>query len=299
MRTLVSTRVPEQWPIGTDVLALDLDVRERSNRDAADAILAAAHLRPERVLVKIDSTLRGPVRGLVGGALHAFACEQAVVAPAFPEQGRIVRDGSLYVHGQHGPTVREVIGDDGRCVIHDAESPADLRRLAEEAHAHPRWLLVGSAGLARQLAPPHESPTPQPNGDGPVLLVAGSPAPVTRAQLVPLTDVNDLVILATPPTDARDSGEAASALADQVALWAMRHRPKAVVLTGGATARAVIHGLGTTHLSIHGELQPGIPFGALQDGLWHGVTVVTKAGGFGTPSTLLDVVRELGVTSTG
>ena len=37
--------------------------------------------------------------------------------------------------------------------------------------------------------------------------------------------------------------------------------------------------------------------GALEDGVWHAITVVTKAGGFGTPETLLDVVRGLGVSS--
>ena len=35
----------------------------------------------------------------------------------------------------------------------------------------------------------------------------------------------------------------------------------------------------------------------LHGGLWDGVRVVTKAGGFGTPETLLDVVRALGVSS--
>jgi len=49
--------------------------------------------------------------------------------------------------------------------------------------------------------------------------------------------------------------------------------------------------------TLRGEIEPGIPVGTLEDGVWHGVTVVTKAGGFGTPDTLLDVVRALGVSS--
>jgi uncharacterized protein YgbK (DUF1537 family) len=32
-------------------------------------------------------------------------------------------------------------------------------------------------------------------------------------------------------------------------------------------------------------------------GIWDGLTVVTKAGGFGTPETLLDVAHALGVRS--
>jgi uncharacterized protein YgbK (DUF1537 family) len=71
-----------------------------------------------------------------------------------------------------------------------------------------------------------------------------------------------------------------------------------VILTGGATARAVMHHVRARRLRILGELQPGIPVGRLEDGAWHGLTVVTKAGGFGTPSTLLDVVRALGPSSS-
>ena len=82
-----------------------------------------------------------------------------------------------------------------------------------------------------------------------------------------------------------------------MAAWARDHTPRAVLLTGGATAREVSHRLGATSLRLLGELQPGVPVGTLEDGLWHGITVVTKAGGFGTPETLLDVVRGLGVSS--
>jgi uncharacterized protein YgbK (DUF1537 family) len=70
-----------------------------------------------------------------------------------------------------------------------------------------------------------------------------------------------------------------------------------LVLTGGATARFVCERLGAHGVRLEGELQPGVPYGTLHGGLWHGVQVVTKAGGFGTPDTLLDVVRALGVSS--
>jgi uncharacterized protein YgbK (DUF1537 family) len=274
----------------------------------------AAHLgHAERVFVKIDSTLRGPLSGLISGALDAFGRERAVVAPAFPEQGRQLRDGRLYVHGAPGASLIDAlggaastsvrvsdfprVGDSGpRYLIVDSETAADLRRIAESAARHLDWLLVGSAGLARQLAPPHQ-PASAPAARGDVLVVAGSPTTVTREQLRRLHGLPDVTLLKTPPTDARDAGEAAAALADAVASWSESHTPGAVVLTGGATARAVSHRLGATSLRLLGELEPGVPIGQLQDGIWHGVTVVTKAGGFGTPDTLLDVVRALGVSS--
>jgi uncharacterized protein YgbK (DUF1537 family) len=275
----------------------------------------AAHLgAAERVFVKIDSTLRGPLSGLISGALDAFARERAVVAPAFPEQGRQLRNGRLFVHGEPGPSLLDTFRDaassivrvsalpgvgvhGARYLIVDAETSADLRGVAETAGEHPEWLVVGSAGLARQLAPLHQRASVSASR-GDVLVVAGSPAAATREQLQRLDGLHNVTLLTTPPTDERDAGEAAAAVADSVANWSARHTPGAVVLTGGATARAVSHRLGATSLRLLGELEPGVPIGQFQDGAWHGVTVVTKAGGFGTRDTLLDVVRALGVSST-
>jgi len=306
----VATRLLGEWPREVDVLSVDLDVRERSVAEAAAAVsLATSRLgQGARSFVKIDSTLRGPIRGLVGGD------GVAVIAPAFPEQGRVVRGGRLYVNGEPGASLVEVLGaaavavqsvtdmeraiaSGARQVVVDADTPLALRALADAASAHPEWRLVGSSGLARQLAPPHAPAMPHVAGSGVVLVVAGSPTAVTRTQLQRLVGLPDVKILATPPTDARDAGQAAAALADTVADWAARYSPRAVVLTGGATAREVGHRLGVSGLRILGEIEPGIPFGRLEDGVWHGITVVTKAGGFGTPETLLDVVRSLGVSS--
>src|SRR3954447_10810699 len=75
-------------PFEADVLAIDLDVRERSDTDAAQASAAAAAPLAAadfsaRLYLKIDSTLRGPVAGLVRGALEGSGKPIAVVAPAF------------------------------------------------------------------------------------------------------------------------------------------------------------------------------------------------------------------------
>jgi uncharacterized protein YgbK (DUF1537 family) len=293
--------VPDGWPDDTDVLSLDLDVRERSNAVASHAIASAirrlgADEADPRVFVKIDSTLRGPITGLIDGALNASGRLLAVVAPAFPEQGRQIRDGHLVVNGRIGPNLVDLLAD-ARVRVVDAVDTPTLADVARSASDHCEWLLVGSAGLARQLAPPYAPSRPTTDSPGPVLIVAGSPTPVTRAQLEHVPAVDEVVVLATSPTDTRDGGEAAAALAVSVEAWARDQTPRAVVLTGGATAREVSHRLAATSLRLRGELQPGIPFGTLEDGRWHGVTVVTKAGGFGSPRTLLDVVHALGVSS--
>jgi uncharacterized protein YgbK (DUF1537 family) len=296
--TRVVTRVPREWPLGTEVLAVDLDVRERSNPDAARAISDAIRaLGPQQpIFVKVDSTLRGPIAGLVAGALAASGRALAVVAPAFPEQGRHIRGGRLVVDGRVGPNLADILGSLATVVV-DASDSLPLQEVAQQAKSHPEWLLVGSAGLARQLAPSHTPARLEAETLGPILVVAGSPTPTTRAQIEQLTGLEQVVVLATPATDTRDQGQAAAALAERVANWAQHYTPGAVVLTGGATAREVIHRIGATSLRLGGEVEPGVPIGTLEDGVWHGMPVVTKAGGFGTPETLLDVVRALGVSS--
>jgi uncharacterized protein YgbK (DUF1537 family) len=277
-----------------DVLAVDLDLRERSPLDAHHATAAAARTlgSANHVFVKIDSTLRGPIPALLSGALEGSGRRLAIVAPAFPEQGRLTRGGRLITAEGQGPALTDVLGTPAETVVVDIETTADLRQVAEAARAHPEWLLVGSAGLARQLGAPIRPPDIS-RTDGPLLVVAGSPARPTRTQLRQLEGRDNVIVLNTEPTDERDLGEAAAILADEVAVWAERNVPGAVVLTGGATARAVCDRLGVHGLRIQGELAPGIPVGKLEGGVWDGVTVVTKAGGFGGPDTLLDVARAL------
>src|SRR5439155_5812416 len=102
----------------------------------------------------------------------------------------------------------------------------------------------------------------------------------------------------TPRTSERDAGESAQAVAETVGEWSGSLRPGAVVLAGGATARKVCERLGAAGVRLSGELSPGVPIGRLVGGVWDQVLVVTKAGGFGSPNTLLDVVRSVGVLST-
>lgn len=60
----------------------------------------------------------------------------------------------------------------------------------------------------------------------------------------------------------------------------------ALVATGGETARAVLRGWGITNLMIVGEVEPGLPH-SVAAGWRRPLPVLTKAGGFGRPETLL------------
>jgi 4-hydroxythreonine-4-phosphate dehydrogenase len=73
----------------------------------------------------------------------------------------------------------------------------------------------------------------------------------------------------------------------------LRSRPiEALVATGGDTAVAILEVLGRRALQVMGDLMPGIPYCQLDINgrtLW----LVTKAGGFGAPDTLIEILRKL------
>ncbi|MBG6217008.1 uncharacterized protein YgbK (DUF1537 family) [Arthrobacter sp. CAN_A6] len=70
----------------------------------------------------------------------------------------------------------------------------------------------------------------------------------------------------------------------------------ALVLVGGDGARAVLDSCSAQALRITGAIQEGIPVGVVEGGAAAGKIVVTKAGGFGPVSALLDTVNELTTT---
>src|SRR5690606_21594551 len=67
----------------------------------------------------------------------------------------------------------------------------------------------------------------------------------------------------------------------------------ALMLLGGEGARAVLGRLGPEGLVVHSASREGIPLGTLEGGKADGVAVVTKAGGFGTPASVAEIVAEL------
>jgi uncharacterized protein YgbK (DUF1537 family) len=190
---------------GADCIAMDLDSRTMDTTQAV-AMTTRVFERMTRsgsehglVYKKIDSTLRGHVGTELAAALLAapqFA--GAVIAPAFPEQGRSLVGGQLRVHGRavdslghagdligllhmaglpaalldpgpDGPQLARRIADavrtGTRVVVVDALDRADLDRLAGALCSAdvPRLLVVGSSGLARSLAAHVQRPPPEPD----------------------------------------------------------------------------------------------------------------------------------------
>jgi uncharacterized protein YgbK (DUF1537 family) len=197
LTTLVSLE-PERHP-SADVLAVTTHSRHLSEEEAAGLTGRVANqIRRTRgahptalTYNKIDSTLRGHPGASLAAVMANLGADRALVAPAFPGQGRTTVGGQQMVNGQplaRTPFGREVgtssvvavlqrfipeeqvqlIDSDTVCAgvdaisralearspavfVADATSEADLVLLAQAAIGQGIRLLCGSAGLARAL----------------------------------------------------------------------------------------------------------------------------------------------------
>ncbi len=68
---------------------------------------------------------------------------------------------------------------------------------------------------------------------------------------------------------------------------------QSLVITGGDTALHVLNALKAKGIDLEEEILAGIPSGRLFGGKAHNIPIVTKAGGFGYPSALLEVIEHL------
>lgn len=66
-----------------------------------------------------------------------------------------------------------------------------------------------------------------------------------------------------------------------------------IVLTGGDTAIKTVNALNVSGTVIHKEIEPGIPYGNFIDEKFRNITVVTKAGGFGSREAILRILNFL------
>lgn len=69
-------------------------------------------------------------------------------------------------------------------------------------------------------------------------------------------------------------------------------KPKALVVTGGDTSLQVCKTLGAVGIHLTRELLRGIPLGYLVGGIADGIPIITKAGGFGTQNSFIQLVDQ-------
>ncbi len=315
-------------PREAQVLAYSTESRDIDPAEAASRIRQlAGRLQGEEPGVlykKIDSTLRGNTGVEIVAALQAFHCDAAVVNPAFPAMGRIVRCGVLCIPRDPGfrpigltgylrangaeacahagaGSIAAAIDSGARFVTCDAVCDEDLAALATEVlGAGKRILWAGSAGLARALARhltldggPH---WPASSGRGPVLFCIGSDHPVTVEQQRRLAEHRGVAPPGSDVFSALARGQhvvlpsplgstGAGLLRRRSSDW----RPAALFVSGGDTASLVCAALGVRSIEVRREFLPGIPEGILHGGTLDGVPVLTKSGGFGAPDDLIRI----------
>lgn len=295
-----------------DVLAIDLDTRERGAEVARERTREAARDAAGLLYVKLDSRLRGHPGAAIDGALDGAGAEIAVVAPAFPAQGRRVPVAELAARLRERTSrpvtedLERALGDPGSWVIACGD---DLERIAAAGRASGRRIVwAGSAGLAgalfEHLAPAAEpAPAAAPVPGAAVLTVVGSAETATVAQLERLLARPGVVGIAVDEAEAAaEQASAALAGGDDVVLQlasapdlaaaaapAVEHAA-GLLLTGGETARAVCDRAGVRAIELVAEVEPGVPLGRAG-----GLAIVTKSGGFGHPGTLaaaVDAIKE-------
>ena len=86
-------------------------------------------------------------------------------------------------------------------------------------------------------------------------------------------------------------GERICAFLGELTRRVLEHaNPAALYVSGGDVAMAVAHALGAQGFDITGQVARCVPFGRFRGCRWQG-PVMTKAGGFGTATTLLEVLH--------
>lgn len=97
-----------------DAVAVDTDSRPLASLEAAhrvrDVLAATGEACPDLVYKKVDSALRGNLTAEVCEAMRVLDRELCIVAPAFPETGRVTVGGYHLVHGV--PVERTEVGRD-------------------------------------------------------------------------------------------------------------------------------------------------------------------------------------------
>lgn len=344
----------------------DLRTAVRSNRLTAKSLADQfGPPGPRWLYKKIDSALRGhPCEELLA-VMTELGESTALVAPALPSEARMTIGGRHHMGDktleqeswggssatfnlvdlfscQHSGMVRTLdlgtvrSGTDAveqflgkvaeGIVVADAQSDADLFKLASAVARSNLRLLCGSAGFARQLARAlplycsEQSTIRSGHSKGPILVVAGSLHPATDTQVEHLRQVGlsvvrpdqplldewssvvdgtaqevaahltagRSVVLTTAGLNASKLGSTfvASRLADIVVESMAVVRLGGLVLTGGDVAARILARMGATELQLRGEVRPAMPWGIVESVLMPPMPVVTKAGSFGADDAL-------------
>jgi uncharacterized protein YgbK (DUF1537 family) len=192
-----------------------------------------------------------------------------------------------------------------------------------------RVLLVGSAGWAERLALACKGSMATGHAAPGALGVVGSLSAIATQQVQVALQAGMTVVRLPAPAAIAGQGETAHrqaltralASGQSAVIWtgpgdlnavsraagrrvlralALLVRPllsttpvSGLVIVGGDTTQTVLGALRSSGLVLEGEVETGVPYGRLADGPFAGLPTITKAGGFGAPTTLVEGLRFL------
>lgn len=295
-----------------DVLSINLASREMSAEAARSAMRRIVERLPlgMRLFKKVDSRLKGHV----AAELDALSYRTALVAPAIPSFGRVVRDGHVEGFGVDRPiSIAAALGSHAvRSSVPDTLTDSDLARALEQTADDGADLLVGARGLAEAVASRmtgKKTASLVAPPAGPALFVIGSHDRITLEQVERLRDLPSLVYRPAPngilpdadrqpspfalvqatPGDVVNSPESVARNLATSVHPSLTRGAGTLLLCGGATAEAVLAHMGIVHFRLEGECLPGLGL-AYADGQ----CIIAKSGGFGGADTLVTLAGHLG-----
>jgi uncharacterized protein YgbK (DUF1537 family) len=318
----MTTEVETSWAIRTtskaEVIAWNTESRDvdatvsvlRMEEAAARLAIDGAHY----VFKKIDSIFRGNSFTEIAACLGMFPHEIAIIAPAFPELGRTMRNGELTIEdvsGRHHRDIfeslrgagvrphkvlnaREIAGayaSGARVLLCDSATEQDLQAVVGavlDAAGAGRVLWIGSGGLAHALAGllcVVEAPNCPIITGSSVVFAVGSDHPVTLRQLehLKLADLDAVVV-------AIDRDSTLAVLRERLVQYAGRG-VSCLFATGGDTALAVCRALDIDRLRVECEFSRGLPQSRILGGPFEGAHFLMKSGGFGEHDVLSRIAQ--------
>jgi uncharacterized protein YgbK (DUF1537 family) len=304
---LVSSATPD-----CPVLVVDTETRHLTPDEAAACIRHVAdfarRLSPRVIYKKTDSTLRGNIAAELRALQDTFPDRLLVYAPAYPDLGRTVKNGKLFVWGtpvhetefakdRRSPVrdcrIRAVLGDVPALVL-DGECNADIDAAVSTIFEGPApQTCAGPAALAGALAerlhPGLRQSTLLPSAPR-CLVVNGSLHPASIRQMV-FAEEHGLFDQNWKRLDEplEGSGSERALAAGHCVRRILASSPfDALIVFGGDTAFGMHRALGALPFEAIGEIASGVPLSKSGGLLW-----ATKAGGFGAPDILSTIRNRL------
>jgi uncharacterized protein YgbK (DUF1537 family) len=307
----VTTELCVCAPPAVPVIVIDSEARHLTAGDAEkvvrDIAFSASRFSPWLIYKKTDSTLRGNIAAEFRALLDVFADRSLIYAPAYPEMGRTVKDGRLFLWGTpvHESVfafdllnpIREsdirVLLEDVPAVVLDGESNADIQAAACMVMASEKPLAAGPSALAEALAKylhPPEATSPQWPSIAHCLVVNGSLHPASLNQIAFARERGffdekwryfDSEAFGSGLERAGQNGLLVRNLLNDTAV-------DAIVVFGGDTVFGIHRALDAPTFQSYGEVIPGVPLSSCGGLFW-----ITKAGGFGDEDILYNIRRHL------